>query len=80
MVAKVQKWGNSLAVRIPRSYARDARLTSGSAVDISVQDGKIVVAPAQRGRYRLDELLKSVTKKNLHREIDAGRPVGRERL
>ena len=78
MVAKVQKWGNSLAVRIPRSYARDAQLTSGSAVDISVRDGKIVVAPAKRGHYRLDELLKGVTKKNLHRELDTGRPMGRE--
>jgi len=80
MVAKVQKWGNSLAVRIPRSYARDAGLTSGSAVDISIRDGKIVVAPPRRRRYRLDELLKSVTKKNLHQEIDTGRPLGRETL
>jgi antitoxin MazE len=80
MVAKVQKWGNSLAVRIPRSYARDARLTSGSAVDISVRDGKIVLAPAQGGHYRLDELLKTVTKSNLHQEVDAGRPMGREAL
>jgi antitoxin component of MazEF toxin-antitoxin module len=49
-------------------------------VDISVQDGKIVVAPAQHGRYRLEELLKSVTRKTLHREIDTGWPVGRETL
>jgi antitoxin component of MazEF toxin-antitoxin module len=47
-------------------------------VDISVRDGKIVVAPAKRGHYRLDELLKGVTKKNLHRELDTGRPMGRE--
>jgi antitoxin MazE len=80
MVARVQKWGNSLAVRIPRSYARDARLTSGSAVDISVRDGKIVLAPARRGRFRLDVLLKAVTKSNRHREIDTGRPMGRETL
>jgi antitoxin MazE len=78
MVTKVQKWGNSLAVRIPRSYARDARLTSGSAVNISIRDGKIVVAPAQRGRLRLDDLLKGVTRANLHGEFDTGAPVGRE--
>ena len=80
MVAKIQKWGNSLAVRIPRSYARDARLISGSAVDISVRDGKIVVAPARRRRFRLDALLKAVTKSNRHREIDSGRRMGRETL
>ena len=62
MVTRVQKWGNSLAVRIPRSYAKDARLTSGSTVNISVRGGKIVLAPAQRGRLRLGDLLKGVTK------------------
>ena len=78
MVTKVQKWGNSLAVRIPLSYARDARLTSGSAVNISIRDGKIVVAPAQPARPRLDDLLKGVTKANLHGEFDTGAPVGKE--
>ena len=78
MIAKVQKWGTSLAVRIPRSYAKDTRLTSGSAVDISLREGKIVVAPVRKARFRLDDLLKGVTRGNLHREIGAGGPVGKE--
>lgn len=76
--AKVTRWGNSLAVRIPSSFAKDARLTTGSTVDISVRDGKIVIDPHVKKDYSLEELLKGVTRKNLHAEIDTGEAVGRE--
>ena len=78
MLAKVQKWGNSLAVRIPRSFARDTRLASGSAVDISLQEGKLVLTPAPRQHYRLEDLLRGVTKKNRHGEVQTGGAVGQE--
>lgn len=78
MNAHVQKWGNSLAVRIPKSYARDVHLSDGSVVDISVRGGKILVDPVKPRRYSLDDLLRGVTRKNLHHEIDTGSPVGRE--
>jgi len=78
MITKIQKWGNSLAVRIPRSVAQDTHLSSGNAVDVAVQDGQIVIAPARRARFRLDELLKGVTRQNRHCEYDSGAAVGRE--
>ena len=78
MITKVQKWGNSLAVRIPRSVAQDTHLSSGNSVDMAVQDGRIVIAPARRPRFRLDELLKGVTTKNRHLESDSGMAAGRE--
>ncbi len=78
MITKVQKWGNSLAVRIPRSVAQDTHLSSGNSVDVAVQDGQIVIAPARRSRFRLDELLKGVTPQNRHLESDSGIAVGRE--
>ena len=78
MNAKVQKWGNSLALRIPKSFARDADLTTGSVVDMTVCDGKIIVDPHPGPAHSLDELLKGVTKRNIHSEIDTGAPVGRE--
>jgi antitoxin MazE len=78
MITKVQKWGNSLAVRIPRSVAQDTHLSSGNSVDVAVQDGQIVIAPARRPRFRLDELLKGVTMQNRHLESDSGMAVGRE--
>jgi len=78
MNAKVQKWGNSLALRIPKSFARDADLTTGSVVDMTVRDGKIVVDPHPGPAHNLEELLKGVTKRNIHSEIDTGARVGRE--
>ena len=78
MITKVQKWGNSLAVRIPRPVAQDTHLSSGNSVDVVVQDGQIVIAPARRPRFRLDELLKGVTTQNRHLESDSGIAVGRE--
>ena len=78
MITKVQKWGNSLAVRIPRSVVRETQLSSGGTVDLSVHEGSIVIAPSRRRRYKLADLLKGVTKDNRHSEIATGDPVGRE--
>jgi antitoxin MazE len=78
MHTKVQKWGNSLALRIPNSFIKDTGLTNGSDVDVSVQDGMIVVRPEKNNKKILDELLKKITKVNLHREIDSGQAVGGE--
>lgn len=78
MITKVQKWGNSLAVRIPRAVAEDTRLGSGKAVEVTVRDGRIVIAPAHRQHFRLDDLLKGVTARNRHAEVGTGAAVGRE--
>jgi antitoxin MazE len=77
VVTRVQKWGNSLAVRIPHSFAVQARVAAGTAVDIAVDKGLLVVRPVQQ-RYRLRDLLKAVDARNLHAEVQTGRPVGRE--
>ena len=78
MHAKVQKWGNSLALRIPNTFAKDAHLTPGSDVDLSFHNGKIVVDPDPGPQYSLSALLKGITSKNRHSEIDTGSAVGRE--
>ena len=78
MVTKVQKWGNSLAVRIPKSMAQDTQLTSGRAVDMEVRDGRIVIGPTRRRQFALDDLLKGVTPRNRHAEVATGTAVGRE--
>jgi antitoxin MazE len=80
METKVQKWGNSLGVRIPRSVAAEARLSAGSAVQISAQDDAIVIRPVSRLRYSLAELLKGVKRGNLHSQVPTGEPVGKEAL
>jgi antitoxin MazE len=78
MQTKIQRWGNSLGLRIPRSFAEEAGVKAGSQVDISVRDGDLVVRAVKRQTYRLSELLAKVTTKNLHGEVETGEPIGRE--
>ncbi len=78
MNATIQKWGNSLALRIPKAVARDTQLQNGSVVNLAVRKGTVVIEPVKKSKYRLDELLKGVSKQNIHRSVDTGRAVGRE--
>ncbi len=78
MQTKIQRWGNSLGLRIPRSFAREAGVEAGSEVDLSVREGGLVVRATKRRKYRLGDLLAKVTSKNLHDEVNTGKPVGRE--
>lgn len=78
MNATVQKWGNSLALRIPSSVAKDIQLRPGSEVEVAVEDGKMIVKPAKKRKPALAHLLKGITKDNRHSEQDWGGPVGRE--
>jgi antitoxin MazE len=80
MTARVQRWGNSLALRLPKALADEFRLEQGSAVELRVVGGTLVVEPHRPPQYRLENLLKKVSKRNLHAEIATGRPVGREIL
>ncbi len=77
MITKVQKWGNSLGVRIPKSLAADAEICAGASVDLRIEGGRIVLVPAAR-KYALEELVSRITPANRHPETDWGPPVGRE--
>ena len=77
MTTQVAKWGNSLALRLPKSVAVEARVSEGDDVEVTVKDGTIVISPARR-RYRIEELVKGITVKNRHPETAWGPPVGRE--
>ena len=78
MLTKIQKWGNSLGLRIPKSFANEASVEAGSTVDIAIEDGSLVVRPLRRPRYTLEELLRQVNVRNRHKEVSTGEPVGRE--
>ena len=77
MQVQIQKWGNSLAIRIPKSFAKEVNINHGSYVDLSAVEGKLIAKPI-KDDYSLSELLKDVTTENIHNEIDTGKPVGRE--
>jgi antitoxin MazE len=78
MLTKVRKWGNSLGLRIPRSFAAEVGVEDGSPVDLTVHEGEIRIRPSRRRRYSLDALLEGIRESNLHGEVSTGRPVGRE--
>ncbi|MBW1727344.1 MAG: AbrB/MazE/SpoVT family DNA-binding domain-containing protein [Deltaproteobacteria bacterium] len=78
MQTKIQKWGNSLALRIPKSFALNVNLKQNELVDISIEKGKIIISPIAQKEYSLEELLKGVLENNLHSEFDTGAPAGKE--
>lgn len=75
MQTVIQKWGNSLGVRIPALYVREFDLKNGSAVEILEDEGRLVIVPR---RDALEDLLSLVTEDNLHAPVETGSPVGRE--
>lgn len=79
MKSRVQKWGNSLAVRIPKALAEETELDENREVTFSVRDGDLIVTPVRRRRRpTLDELVDAITPENRHPETDWGPPVGKE--
>jgi antitoxin MazE len=75
MQTVVQKWGNSLGIRIPSIYAKEFELKNGSYVEISEEDGKIIIVPK---KISLEGLLAKVTKENLQEPVETGNSIGNE--
>ncbi len=78
MQTRIQKWGNSLALRIPKSFALNVNIKQNELVDLTVDKGKIVIKPIAEKEYSLEELLEGVSENNLHGEFDTGAPTGKE--
>ena len=78
MLTKVQKWGNSLALRIPKAFALDAQLENDSLVEITIVEGQIIITPVVAPSWTLEELLAGINKRNIHREVDTGSALGNE--
>lgn len=78
MKTRIQKWGNSLAVRIPKSFAAEIGLAENLAVEMSVTEGRLVVQRQSEEPLCLEELLRGVTAENLHGEWETGPAVGKE--
>ena len=78
MHVRVRKWGNSLAVRIPKPLAEDAEVKEGTVLNLAVSGGKVVATPVQEKKLSLRQLLAEVNSKNLHAEVNSGRSFGHE--
>ena len=75
---QIKKWGNSLALRIPKAFADDIGASEGTVVEVAVAAGRLVASPVRRPKVKLADLLAKVTKLNLHKEVETGSAVGRE--
>jgi antitoxin MazE len=79
MQTQVKKWGNSLALRIPKAFAEEMAISTDTLVEISIIEGNLVVVPlVEAPSYILDDLLSQITEENLHGEVETGDPVGQE--
>ena len=80
MRAQLKKWGNSLALRVPAGLLAELNLSENSTVDLRVEDGKLIIAPMQKRKwkYSLEELLAGVSEDNIHPETHWGSPAGED--
>ena len=80
MTTKVQKWGNSLALRIPKSYANAIKIKEGTDINIKIKNKKLIIYKEKKQYPKLKELLSKISDKNIHKEISYGKPAGKELL
>ena len=82
MSTKLQKWGNSLAVRIPDDVVEDAGFRPGTEVTVRKVRNTVVIAPARIKKsgtnIHIDEMIERITPETLHGEVDWGAPMGKE--
>jgi antitoxin MazE len=74
----IRKWGHSLAVRFPQSLLAQLNLQADGEVEISIEEGRLVLSPVKKPKYTLDELLAQIKPESLHDEIDFGESLGKE--
>ena len=74
----IKKWGNSAAVRIPATIMAAAHIGLDQVVEVREEHGRIIIEPVRCKVYKLVELLRGITGKNLHQPATTGAPVGKE--
>lgn len=78
MQTTIQKWGNSLAIRIPKSFASETKINNGTEVDLLIKNNQLIISPIEKEKYSLDAFLSEITDSNIHNYVDFGEPVGNE--
>lgn len=78
MKTKISRWGNSLALRLPRKLAASHNLEDGSIVEIIEDSGELKLRPVKGRKYGLNDLLTGITAENRHEEVETGSSVGKE--
>ena len=74
-IQHVSKWGNSLAVRIPKAVAEQCKIVEGASVQLDAYSDRIVI---RKRAYDLATMVDQITSDNIHREQNFGTPLGKE--
>ncbi|MFH1853451.1 MAG: AbrB/MazE/SpoVT family DNA-binding domain-containing protein [Candidatus Neomarinimicrobiota bacterium] len=81
MRVQIQKWGNSLALRIPGAFAKETHIENNSIVDLTLDNDHLIISPiSESEEYSLSALLAEICEDNLHEAVDFGLPAGKEAL
>ena len=78
MKTMIQRWGNSLALRIPKTFAEEMSVREGDEVEMNVARGRLVVAPRPPRNYHLADLVAKIRPGNRHQEVIVEGPQGGE--
>jgi len=78
MVSRIQKWGNSLAVRIPKAFADEMKVAENASIQMMMRQGALIITPMEEPKWNLEELLSGVTEENIHSEWETGPSSGNE--
>ncbi|MBM4129677.1 AbrB/MazE/SpoVT family DNA-binding domain-containing protein [bacterium] len=78
MRTRIAKWGNSLGLRIPWVFAVEVGVADGTPVELTLEDGRLVIRTVAPAEWTLDGLLAGVTAENQHAAVETGDQVGRE--
>jgi antitoxin MazE len=78
MTSRVGKWGNSLAVRLPKAFADEMNLVENSSIVMMLKDGALIIAPDREPEWKLEDLLAGVKEENIHGEWETGERAGKE--
>ncbi|CAA6814830.1 MAG: Programmed cell death antitoxin MazE [uncultured Sulfurovum sp.] len=76
MTVSLKKWGNSLALRIPKDMANSLDIDNNSLMELDINDGVLTLRPKKNNL--LETLVSQINNENLHKEIDTGKSVGNE--
>jgi antitoxin MazE len=77
MKTKIQKWGNSLGVRLPKNITEQKSLRAGLSVSVILKNDQIVIEP-DTIETSLDSLLSKISPANCHDESDWSAAQGNE--
>lgn len=78
MIRRIQKWGNSLAVRIPKAFADEMKLAENASIRMMLEDGALIIKPDDESKWKLEKMLAEVTEENIHGKWETGEPSGKE--